>query len=272
MLTKLIKYDIRSTWRDFAGIFLAILLGVILVPMAMKNFSNELVQLTAGLVAFAIVIAVIAITIINLFKIYNTNVFSKEGYLTMTLPVKASQILTSKLLVSSMWITLTGIVSIIGMIIFTLIITPMGLDQLWIGFRTLLEQLDRMSYITMILLVLLIIIYITKEVAKLFLACTVAHLKILTKWRTPLGILTYFVLSWIESLLFQMTGDILFRASGRFEEMAFQLQIMGGSATPQEFLSLFNGSLGIGILYSLILMAAFSLSTIWLLNRKLDLD
>ena len=51
MLTKLIKYDIRSTWRDFTGIFLAILLGVILVPMAMKNFSNELVQLTAGLVA-----------------------------------------------------------------------------------------------------------------------------------------------------------------------------------------------------------------------------
>jgi hypothetical protein len=68
MLTKLIKYDIRSTWRDFTGIFLAILLGVILVPVAMKNFSNELVQLTAGLVAFAIVIAVIAITIINLFK------------------------------------------------------------------------------------------------------------------------------------------------------------------------------------------------------------
>lgn len=151
MLTKLIKYDIRSTWRDFTGIFLAILLGVILVPMAMKNFSNELVQLTAGLVAFAIVIAVIAITIINLFKIYNTNVFSKEGYLTMTLPVKASQILTSKLLVSSMWITLTGIVSIIGMIIFTLIITPMGLDQLWIGFRALAEQLDGMTVPTLIL-------------------------------------------------------------------------------------------------------------------------
>jgi purine-cytosine permease-like protein len=79
MLTKVIKYDIRSTWRDFTGIFLAILLGVILVPMAMKNFSNELVRLTAGLVAFAIVIAVIAVTIINLFKIYNTNIFSKEG-------------------------------------------------------------------------------------------------------------------------------------------------------------------------------------------------
>ena len=272
MLTKVIKYDIRSTWRDFTGIFLAILLGVILVPMAMKNFSNELVQLTAGLVAFAIVIAVIAVTIINLFKIYNTNVFSKEGYLTMTLPVKASQILASKLVVSSMWITLTGIVSIIGMIIFTLIITPMGLDELWIGFRTLMEQLDNMSYVSLILLVLLIIIYITKEVAKLFLACTVAHLKIVAKWRIPLGILTYFLLSWLESLIFQLTGDILFRVSGRFEEMALQLQVMGGSTTPQEFLGLFNGSLGIGIIYSLILLFAFVLSTVWLLNHKLDLD
>ena len=272
MLTKLIKYDIRSTWRDFTGIFLAILLGVILVPMAMKNFSNELVQLTAGLVAFAIVIAVIAITIINLFKIYNTNVFSKEGYLTMTLPVKASQILTSKLLVSSMWITLTGIVSIIGMIIFTLIITPMGLDQLWIGFRALAEQLDGMTVPTLILLALVIILSITKEVAKLFLACTVAHLKFMTKWRIPLGILTYFVLSWIESFIFQITVDVLFRLSGRFEELALQLQSMAGSATPQEFLGLFNGALGIGIIYSLLLIAGFSALTIWLLNRKLDLD
>ena len=272
MLTKLIKYDIRSTWRDFTGIFLAILLGVILVPMAMKNFSNELVQLTAGLVAFAIVIAVIAITIINLFKIYNTNVFSKEGYLTMTLPVKASQILASKLLVSSMWITLTGIVSIIGMIIFTLIITPMGLNQLWIGFRALAEQLDGMTVPTLILLALVIILSITKDVAKLFLACTVAHLKVMTKWRIPLGILTYFVLSWIESFIFQITGDILFRLSGRFEELALQLQSMAGSATPQEFLGLFNGALGIGIIYSLLLISGFSALTIWLLNRKLDLD
>ena len=63
MLKKLIKYDFRSTWREFAAIYLSILLGVTVFPFIAKNVSNNLINATMGLIAFAIVVATLVVTI-----------------------------------------------------------------------------------------------------------------------------------------------------------------------------------------------------------------
>ena len=107
------KYDIRSTWRDFAGIYMAILLGVIIVPLLINNIDIPIAGTLATLIITSIIIGTIVVTIINLFHIFLKNVYSKQGYLTMTLPVTSGQLVFSKLLVSTMWIVLTGVVSVI---------------------------------------------------------------------------------------------------------------------------------------------------------------
>ena len=73
MLGKLVRFDIRSTWRSFAGIYLSIILGVIIVSLIFKSI------MIAGFVAFAISVTVIVVMILNLFRLFNTSVFSKEG-------------------------------------------------------------------------------------------------------------------------------------------------------------------------------------------------
>ena len=272
MLSKLIKYDIRATWREFAGINISILLGVIIVPFILRTFNNDIVRVMAGFISFSIIISVLVITIINLFTIFNTNVFSRQGYLTMTLPVTASQTVLSKIIVSSMWITLTGFVSVIGVMIFTLLISPPQLAELWQGFQKLIEQLNGMSVLTGILLILAVILSITKEIAKLFLSCSIGHIKQLNKFRVPIGILSYFIFSWGETLIVQGAVFLTGLFSERSQLIMKQLETMKHPESIDQFLGLFNGMVALGVLFSLLLVGIFSAGTIWILNHKLDLD
>lgn len=272
MLSKLIKYDIRSTWRDFAGIYMSILLGVIIVPLLFNNVSYQLVNMAAGFMAFGIVVAVIVVMITNLFKIFNTNVFSRQGYLTMTLPVTSGQIVISKLIVSSMWIVLTGLVSVIGLFIFAMIITPATIPQLAEGLQKLFNLLDGHGILTIILLILAMIVSTIKEVAKLFLACSIAHLKQLNRFRVPVGILSYFVFSWIEAAIAQVITTVAGLISSHGAEMIRQLDALSNPKSIEQFLGLFNGVISVGIIYAILLIASYAMGTVWILNHKLDLD
>ncbi|PKM84926.1 MAG: hypothetical protein CVU86_04755 [Firmicutes bacterium HGW-Firmicutes-11] len=276
MLAKLIKYDVKSTWRDFAGIYLAILLGVIIVPLVIRNIDNIIVNTAVGIVAFGIVVSVVVITVISLFKIYNTNIFSREGYLTMTLPVTPTKIVISKLVVSTMWIVLTGIVSLIGMIIFSLIMSPGILYDMVNGVRYVFDLWEGQSMFGIVLFIVLIILFmilsIVKEVAKLFLSCSIAHLRQLNKFRVPVGILSFFVFTWIESVLVQGLSRIfkplLPNSELWYETMdhTFSIEKAG------QLIETFNVATGLGILYTLAMIVVFSFGTVWILNHKLDLD
>ncbi len=271
MLSKLIKYDIRSTWREFAGIYLSILLAVLILPPVFNNVQNQIVNTIAGFIAASVVIASIVIMIIMLFKIFNTNVFSKEGYLTMTLPVTSSQIVASKLLVSTMWIILTGIVSAIGLCIFVLNMNAAPLDEIAAGFQKFMTMFDTRGLLAVILMIIAMIVSTVKEISKLFLACSIAHLKQIGKFRVPVGIVSYFVLSWAETLIVQAVGLVL-SFMPNMQEYARQLEQMNDPSSIQQFIGLFSGVMVVGVLYALALTAVYAVCTVWILNRKLDLD
>ena len=270
MLGKLIKYDIRAGWRDFAGIYMAIILGVLILPFLFKNISNTLVNVIAGFIAAGIVTATIVIIIINLFTIFNTNVFSKAGYLTMTLPVTSLQIVFSKLLVSAMWIVLTGIVSIIGLIIFISMIGEIHVSGIAEAIQDLISTMDGKGFLAVILIVIAVISSIVKEVAKLFLACSVAHLRQLSRFRIPIGILSYFVFSWLEVVVVETLAHVInfFIDS---DEIVRQINLIG-QGDIHAYFTTFSGVMVFGILYSLALITAYSVGTVWMLNHKLDLD
>jgi uncharacterized membrane protein YeaQ/YmgE (transglycosylase-associated protein family) len=271
MLSKLIKYDIRSTWRDFAGVYMAILLGVIIAPLLFNHVDTEITDMIASFLITSIVIATIVIMIVNLFKIFNTNVFSKQGYLTMTLPVTSQHIVLSKLIVSMMWIICTGIVSVIGVFIFLMILNPLPYASLAAVMEKISWFLDNQGYLAVALIILSMIASAVKEIAKLFLACSIAHLKQLNRFRVPVAILSYFVLSWLEALIIQAIGEIL-NFIPYTGDVVRQLNRITDITGLQDFIGLFNGVLVVGILYALLLSFAFSIGTVWILNHKLDLE
>lgn len=273
MLGKLIKYDIRSTWRDFAAAYACILLGVLILPQVLRNITNEVFHVIAAFIAIGIAIATIVVMVVMLFRIFNTNVFSKEGYLLMTLPVTPAKIVSAKLIVSSMWIVLTGIVSAIGLIIFFFNVQEIP-SEIFDVMKSFLSMIGGNGRLAILLLVVSFILSIVKEIAKLFLACAVAHLKQLDRLRVLGGILSYFILSWLEVLVVQVLMFIiaLFPNVEAFIQRMDQMNHLNQLSSIPQIVDTFNITLGAGIIYSLLLVAAYALGTIWILNRKLDLD
>lgn len=266
------KHDIRTTWRDFAGVYLAILLGVVIVPLLFNNITLPFANTLAGIIIASIVIGTIVVTIISLFHIFLTSVYSKQGYLTMTLPVSSSQLVFSKLVVSTMWIVLTGIVSIIGLFIFFAVLNPAHVDvNLSSFFGTIMSTLSGRGYLAVALIILIIIASVIKEIAKLFLACSIGHLKQLNRFRVPAGIASYFACSWLESLLIQGINAIvsLFPQTDR---LINQINAVSDPSQIQGMIGVLNGVVAAGIVYVLAVAFAYSAGTVWIMNHKLDLD
>lgn len=272
MLGKIIKYDIQSTWRRFAAVYLSILLGVLIVPFILNNVNNPFINMTAIFFAVATVIATAVVMVSNLFRIYSVNVFSKQGYLTMTLPVTSSQLVFSKLLVSSMWIALTGIVSIIAMLLYTTTTVPNAFGEISGAIQKIIPSLGSQGVGAAVLLILVMFMSIVKEISKLFLACSIAHLKELNRFRVLAGIASYFILSWLETFVVKLAGMVAGQVP-YFTSMTEKINELSvsGAGFPQ-MIGAFNGLMAVGLIYALVLAAAYSAGTVWFLNHKLDLD
>lgn len=270
MLTKLIKYDIKSTYRSFLGIYLAILLGITIIPIIFNTIGNEFIKMITGFVAFGISVAVVVVVITNLFQLFNTNLYSKQGYLTLTLPVTSRDIVISKLIVSTMWILLTSLVAIFSLLLFAVIVEKGSITDI-LQLSEALKQLDVYHISTLLLFVLAMIFTCIKEMAKLFLSCSIAHLKQFNRFRVPAGILSYFAFSWMETLFVQM-GFFTLSFITKGSEFIYQIEEIVDTNNIDAAFGLFNGLIASGILYSIILTTLFSISNIWLLNHKLDLE
>ncbi|MBQ9749983.1 MAG: hypothetical protein IJV87_05315 [Clostridia bacterium] len=110
MLKKLLKYDLRAIFKYWwilaiSSVGLSIIGGMCLY--ALTNFidtdPNALMIMVAVLGIVATVIglsAFLIVTEILIFVRFYKNFFTDEGYLTFTLPVKRSQLLNSKLIVT----------------------------------------------------------------------------------------------------------------------------------------------------------------------------
>jgi len=269
MLGKLIKYDFKSTYREFVGIFLAIILAVIILPLVLSNVNNQIVSMIAGFIIFGIIIAITVVVVSSLFHLFNTNIFSSQGYLTLTLPVTSRDIVISKLIVSSMWIILTGIVSLFALIL--LGVNGSSFSELKI-FLDEIIQLSSQNALSTFLFILIIITSCIKEMAKLFLSCSVTHLKQFSRFRIPAGVLLYFAFSWLEAIILEAGVFIVKPLFPNDAVLMENIRVFSASDDFSYLSGIFNTILSGSVLYLIVIAALFSVSTVLLLDKKLDLE
>ena len=103
MLIKLIKNDIARDTKSFLGLAgiafgISVIVRMLIEPGRHSIFTEDVVMVALFVVTVA--------AIIRLFYSYKSNIFGKTGYLSLTLPIPRSKLLTSKLIVAMMWIFL----------------------------------------------------------------------------------------------------------------------------------------------------------------------
>ncbi len=130
MLGKLLKYDLASIGR-VAGLLQLIAVGAAFlgafcgfVGYWMNEFDpaayTEVLQMLAalGVVAgFIVLICLVPATFVVVLHRFYTNFFTDQGYLTFTLPVKASELFWSKIIAGIVWLFIAVVVASVGAIL-----------------------------------------------------------------------------------------------------------------------------------------------------------
>ncbi|MFR1640611.1 MAG: hypothetical protein ACLSVD_16565 [Eggerthellaceae bacterium] len=128
MLEKLFKYDMKALSRVLVPLHIAALAlaavacicGFVGFSMGEASMSSGSMSNAAELIAAAMLVALafsvlgifsatIATIVVIIHRFYK-NLFTDEGYLTLTLPVTANQIMLSKVLAGSLWLLIDALV------------------------------------------------------------------------------------------------------------------------------------------------------------------
>ena len=115
MLLKLLKYELKSNYLKFLGIFLIYILLVSILLIFFRNHS----EMNIAIITIAI-IALCVITCIIIFQRYNSNLYGNEGYLMFSLPVNGSCLLMSKFIAALIWTTAVTILIVPAIILLIL--------------------------------------------------------------------------------------------------------------------------------------------------------
>lgn len=138
MLKNLIGYEFRATRRVFLPAYLVLVVLSVLNGISLGlSWNRDTLSLPTGLliaVYVAVMMAVVGISLAYMIVRYYRNLLGDEGYLMFTLPVRPSQLLWSKAIVSTVWMMITTILCCISVF---LIMTPVmiagdiTLVQIW---------------------------------------------------------------------------------------------------------------------------------------------
>ena len=125
MLTKLIKYDLKSLSRVLIPANILLLIYSFLARCVITSeLYNDLPYFVIGLGITTYIILLVLINYITLFAVlylFYKNLFTDEGYLTLTLPVTPSQHLLAKTISGTFWVVLSYAVITISILMLVLV-------------------------------------------------------------------------------------------------------------------------------------------------------
>ncbi len=133
MLGKLIKHETRATSRIFLPLYGALLILTIFTKLVMAigapDFfsetvtSNKVAEIILGIsftLYFILIVGISVMTLVMIIQRFYKNLFTDEGYLMFSLPVKTWELVLSKLRVGMSWSAVCTIMIVLTFFIFSL--------------------------------------------------------------------------------------------------------------------------------------------------------
>ena len=120
MLWKLMKHEFRATARIFVPLYLVVIMLVLLATFSLGMTTNRSVflQVMGVLLIILFVVALYALLLLSVILMlvrFYRNLMTDEGYLMFTLPVRTSQLILSKLIVSLVWFAGAAVVAVLAL-------------------------------------------------------------------------------------------------------------------------------------------------------------
>lgn len=260
MLIKLIKHDLKSTYRDLGAIYIGLVVSALLVALSSNITTVQLFPFVI-IIMFALLVATGVILTITTLKLFTHRLYSSEGYLTLTLPVSTFETFLSKIITAILWSFAT-----MAVIAFSLLIS-IGLVS-WMHYDAIQEILVRYDVWTRVNLPIIlnfigqlaalsfpqVLVNMVYGYTLILFAVVVANTSYVSNHKLVVGILTYVVLNFIFT---NLNANVL---------SDWLVQIEG-----------FNYSInwlmyGLDFIYFLIISVGLFFGALWLNDHKLELQ
>lgn len=184
MLTKLLKHEFRATVRIFAPMYALLILFSLINKLCISQpfFQELLGGLPSILVQIGLAVlvaAVSAMSVIVTIQRFYKNLLGDEGYLMHTLPTTPFRLITSKLVVATVWNTLSLLLVLVcglytGMSWYDFLALPDRFAQVmriasgvW-GINLFLVALEILGAAMLLMVYLALMFYISMSLGQLF--------------------------------------------------------------------------------------------------------
>ena len=264
MFGKLLKYDFRSMWKQFAFIWPAALVLAVVNRFTLDGLdsSSSVGETTAGvamLVYVAILMAMFIVAVIFTIQRFYKGLLGDEGYLMHTLPVKPWQLVASKLLCAVAATAVNVAVAILSM----LLIIPWSkedVQEVLQAFRYLFShwniQATEMT-VAVLEFALCTLVSLAVGYLHLYLAMALGHL--FNKNRVAMSVVAFIALQVVVSILGNM---ILPPINELISPLVHNFQGLEG----------FHAAMWFGIAIELAASAVYFAGTNYILHHRLNLE
>ena len=281
MLIKLIKHDLLATYREFTGLYVALISMAIVGPVVISTKNEWLIAiLFFGLFGFTI--ATLVVTFMTIIKLYSRRLFSDEGYLTLTLPVKTRDTIASKVATGVFWSFATIAVFFLSFTLFTTIFYFILTGTQWydvsVDIAAILAQISdtgifKVFFNASLLGFPLSFMDTVYSMTLLLFIITLVNTSLIRKNRVAAGVALYLLASMIlGSILSNLHGESIL-----FTELILKLNESSGIADVANALRAFNFTFNgmdyaITLVGKLIYIVGLGFGTHWLLENKLEIE
>lgn len=131
MLRKLMKHELRATMRIMLPLYFVVFVFGMAAQFSVRHMvtqGDSMLNLLGGLLTAGFIVSIFGVclmTLVLMIRRFQKNLLGDEGYLMFTLPVSVHSQIWSKLLVSTLWFFLTGL-----MVIAVSLLVVLGLTDL----------------------------------------------------------------------------------------------------------------------------------------------
>ena len=225
MLSKLLKYELKSSARTLIPLYI----GILIVSLACGFFVSSNIDNTFWiedstigalimLLLFALFIAMGVLTVVCIIQRFNQSLLGDEGFLMFTLPVSSTKLLWSKLLAALIWCILGGIVTCLsGVLIMsiTFITHPefIQLENFFNELQYLFSQLEINMMLAFIEMTIIGFLSIVVTILTAYLAMMIGQLQVFSKHRVAVSFIAFFLINWVFSWFIEPINRIMFQIS-----------------------------------------------------------
>ncbi|MBO5302574.1 MAG: hypothetical protein J6A92_00830 [Lachnospiraceae bacterium] len=270
MLGKLYKHEFKETAKPLIPLNLVLIVftvigAIMLNTNLLQNENFEILAVTCMMLYMMSIFTVFIVTMVYLTIRFYKTMYSRQGYLTHTLPVSTSSIINTKIVVSSIWMFVATVITVLSVIILIRVLAGNEWDSaVWQEASVEFPEAFGMQLSEFIIwMVVLCVVSCVASILMLFVSLAIGQL--FNQHRVLASIITYIVIYIIQQIV--GTISVLIMGIGSLDNITID-----AASSTFDVGAFYRGIFWMGLIQSLIFGIIFYVLCHYFTRKKLNLE